>query len=56
MLAKAERCEELVNDASDRGVRFTLRELAQQWRDMALQLHLLERDPTYRTIRNQRDD
>ncbi|MGJ4942391.1 hypothetical protein ACQR1W_17580 [Bradyrhizobium sp. HKCCYLS1011] len=50
MLAKAEQCEDAADRVDPICARF-YRNAAQQWRDMAAQLELLEREQVYRIIR-----
>ena len=50
MLAKAAKCEEMADKVPDEVCAFFLRQAAQQWTDMAVQVALLEREPTYRMI------
>jgi hypothetical protein len=51
MRAKANECVERGRRA-DPMTRYFYLQAAQQWRDMADQMELLEREPVYRIIRN----
>ena len=51
MLVKAKQCEDAAYRAHPISPRF-FHEAARQWRDMAAQLELLEREQVYRIIRN----
>jgi hypothetical protein len=55
MRVKAGQCEEMADRASDRLTAYTLRELADQWRDMANRLETLEHSPVYQAIRDRLD-
>ena len=55
MLERANGCEKLADLTGDRVVAHSLREAARQWRAMAVQQDLLEREPVYRRIRNRSD-
>ena len=52
MLTRADRCEDLADRTHSRFTSYSLREAAQQWRTMAVQMYLLEREPSYRMIRS----
>jgi hypothetical protein len=54
MLAKARQCEDAADMAGQTCAVF-YREAAKQWRDMAAQMELLEREPIYRIIRDRED-
>ena len=50
LAAKAEQLGKLADVAIDRSYARSLRQRAQQWRDIAAELRVLERDPLYRSI------
>ena len=50
MLMRAEQCEEKADKAVNRCTAYALRDAARQWRDLAVQIDLLERDPAYRRL------
>jgi hypothetical protein len=55
MLDRAERCEAMADGAPDANVVYALRDAAKHWRDMAMLVDLLEREPSYRIIRSRND-
>ena len=55
MLIRAERCEEMADKVKERDTAYALRDAAQHWRSMAVQMDLLEREPSYRMLRDRTD-
>jgi hypothetical protein len=51
MLMRAERCEEMADRAISRYTVHALRGAAEQWRNIAVQMDLLEREPAYQRLR-----
>ena len=51
MLMRAEQCEKKADKAVHRYVAYALRDTAEQWRAMAVQMDLLERDPAFQRLR-----
>jgi hypothetical protein len=51
ILMRAERCEEKADKAINRYMAYALRDATQQWRALAVQIDLLERDPAYQRLR-----
>ncbi len=51
MRANAAQCDEMAAWVIPLAAPFLV-QAAEQWRDMAMQLELLEREPVYRIIRN----
>ena len=50
MKAKAEQCERMADRATGRLTAYILRELAGQWREMALQLDVLEHSSIHKML------
>jgi hypothetical protein len=51
MLKQAEACDAMADKAIYPNVAYALRVAANQWRDLAVQMDLLERAQSYRMIR-----
>lgn len=55
LAAAAERCEKRAGSTIDASLAKALLQRARQLRDMALEVDLLEHDPSYRTIHDRPD-
>jgi hypothetical protein len=55
LLAKADQDEELANRVTDLSLANSLRCRAREWRNLAAEVRVLERDPMYRLIHDRPD-
>ena len=55
LAAKAARCEELASQVIEPLLAASLRRRAGEWRDMAAEVNLVQRDPIYRLIHDRPD-
>ena len=55
LAAKAEQCDELAKRVHDPALAASLRRRACDWRDMAAEVRVVQRDPLYRLIHDRAD-
>jgi hypothetical protein len=55
LTAKADQYDALASRVTDRLLANSLRRRAREWRDMAAEVRVLERDPMYRLIHDRPD-